>query len=240
MKSVLLISEPADGVLLLTLNRPEARNALNLDLVEAFTEALAEFRASSRFRVAVLTGAAPAFCAGLDLKDFSAPEAPRYLVTELIRSLPQQGKPLIAAVNGAAFTGGLELVLGCDFAIASSTARFADTHARIGALSGSGMGSRLPRAVGASWARQMMFTCSPIDAPTALRIGLINELVAEEELIERAVTLASQIAAHDTELIQLAKQVIDRGRETTLFEAMEIERVALVNRKARGEMQWKT
>lgn len=90
--------------------------------------------------------------------------------------MPQLDKPIIAAVDGAAYTGGLELALGCDFILASEAARFADTHAKIGALSGSGMGSRLPRAVGARFARQMMLTCAPIDAATALRVGLVNEV----------------------------------------------------------------
>lgn len=239
MSDVLLVSEAAESVLLLTLNRPEARNAINMALVEALTAAFADFRTSPKWRVAVLTGSPPAFCAGLDLKDFSAPEAPRYRVAEVVGAIPELGKPMIAAVNGAAFTGGLEIVLGCDFAIASSEARFADTHARIGALSGSGMGSRLPRAVGAAWARQMMFTSAPVDAATALRIGLVNEVVDPERLVGRAVELASQIAAHDPELIRLAKQVVDRGIETTLAEAIEIEQRTLAERKAKGAMQWK-
>jgi enoyl-CoA hydratase len=186
----------------------------------------------------VLTGAPPAFCAGLDLKAFSAPDSPRHLVTELITSLPGLGKPLIAAVNGAAYTGGLELALGCDFIIAGEGARFADTHAKIGALSGSGMGSRLPYAVGARWARQMMLTCQPIDSATALRIGLVNEVVPDDALVGRAVALAQAIAAHDPELVRLAKSVIDRGSESTLADAVRIERETLAERKKAGAMAW--
>jgi enoyl-CoA hydratase len=238
MSSVLLLSEPVEGVMLLTLNRPEARNAINLELVDALTDAFAEFRMSPKWRAGVLTGTAPAFCAGLDLKSFSSPNAPRHRVTEVVASIPSLGKPIIAAVNGAAFTGGLEIVLGSDFAIASSEARFADTHAKIGALSGSGMGSRLPRAVGAAWARQMMFTCVPIDAETALRIGLVNEVVEPGKLIGRALELASKIAVHDPELVRLAKQVVDCGSEATLAEAIEIEARTLAERKVKGAMQW--
>lgn len=238
MSDVLVTSEATDGVLLLTLNRPEARNAISIELVEALTAALADFRTSPRWRAAVLTGAPPAFCAGLDLKSFSAPDAPRHRVTELVTSIPQLGKPIIAAVNGAAYTGGLEIVLSCDFAIAASEARFADTHAKIGALSGSGMGSRLPRAVGATWARQMMFTGAPIDAATALRIGIVNELVEPDRVVSRAIELASMIGANDPELIRLIKGVVDRGSEATLAEAIEIERRALAERKSRGGMKW--
>ena len=239
MTDILLRSEEADGVLLLTMNRPDARNAISLELAEELSFALAEFKADGRWRAGVLTGAPPAFCAGLDLKSFSAPDAPRYKVTELIASLPNLGKPLIAAVGGAAMTGGLELVLACDFAIAGTQARFADTHARIGALSGSGMGSLLPRTVGARWARQMMLTCAPIDAQTALRIGLVNELVEQDQLVPRAVELAAMIAAHDPQLVSLAKGVIDQGFRTTLEEAGVIERRTLAERKASGGMEWK-
>jgi enoyl-CoA hydratase len=106
-------------------------------------------KAAPEVRAIDLTGAAPAFCAALDLKAFTAADAPRHLVTVLIRSLPTLGKPLIAAVIGAAVTGGLELALACDFIIAGNSAKFADTHLAIGARSGSGMGARLPYAVGA-------------------------------------------------------------------------------------------
>jgi enoyl-CoA hydratase len=236
---ILLRSEVAEGVLLLTMNRPDARNAISLELAEELSAALAEFKADSKWRAGVLTGAPPAFCAGLDLKSFSAPDAPRHKVTELITALPLLGKPLIAAVGGAAMTGGLELVLSCDFAIAGPQARFADTHARIGALSGSGMGSLLPRIVGARWARQMMLTCAPIGAETALRIGLVNELVEQEQLVPRGVELATMMAAHDPKLVALAKGVIDQGFRTTLEEAGEIERRTLAERKASGGMEWK-
>lgn len=240
MTEVLQATEPAAGVVLLTLNRPAQRNAIDPDMVSALCDALADFRTNERWRAGVITGAGPAFCAGLDLKTFSAPDAPRHLVTDLITSIPRLGKPMIAAVNGAAYTGGLEIALSCDFIVAADTARFADTHAKIGALSGSGMGSRLPRAVGARFARQMMLTCAPIDAATALRVGLANEVVPPDALLARAVELASLIAAHDPAIVRLAKDVIDRGSEATLAEAIAIEREVLAKRKAAGAMTWRT
>lgn len=240
MSHPLRVSEPADHVMLLTLNRPEARNAIDLALVDALTVALDDFRNGERWRCAIITGAPPAFCAGLDLKSFSAPDAPRHRVTEIVTALPRLNKPIIAAVNGAAYTGGLEIVLSCDFAIASGTARFADTHARIGALSGSGMGSRLPHAVGARWAKQMMLTSAAINAQTALAIGLVNEVVEAEQCVPRAVELAALIAGHDPELIAITRGIINRGSEATLAEAIEIERRALAERKQQGAMQWRT
>lgn len=238
MSEALIIAEPASGVMLLTLNRPGQRNAIDLALLEALTDALACFASEAHWRAAILTGAAPAFCAGLDLKTFSAPDAPRHRVTELIQSLPRLPKPIIAAVSGAAYTGGLEMALGCDFILASEAARFADTHAKIGALSGSGMGSRLPHAVGTRFAKQMMLGCQPIDAVTALRIGLINELLPADRLLPRAVELASAIAGHDPHLIRITRDVLNRGSHRTLGEAIEIEAAALAQRKADGAMPW--
>jgi enoyl-CoA hydratase len=238
MTATLRSEEVVDGILLLTLDRPAARNAIDIELCEALGAALLEFAESSRWRAAVLTGAPPAFCAGLDLKTFSDPDAPRHLVGRLIASVAELGKPIVAAVNGAAYTGGLELALACDFVIAGEEARFADTHAKIGALSGSGMGSRLPHAVGTRWAKQMMLSCAPIDANTALRIGLANEVVPSAELVGRAVAIASNIAAHDPELIGIVKNVLDRGSQTTLGEALLIEQEALAERKARVPARW--
>jgi enoyl-CoA hydratase len=239
MTGVLVSETLADGVLLLTLNRPSQRNALDLELTEALQAELARFKNEAGLRAAVLTGAPPAFCAGLDLKSFSAPEAPRFKVTELITSLPYLGKPIIAAVNGAAYTGGLELALGCDFILASEQARFADTHAKIGALSGSGMGSRLPHAVGTRFAKQMMLSCAPIDAATALRAGLVNEVLAADALLPRALELAGMIASRDPGLVRIARGVLDHGAETTLREALLFEQFALAKRKNEGAMVWK-
>lgn len=235
-----LLSHLADGVLTLTLNRPAARNALSLELTRALHAALRAFETDDAARAAVITGAAPAFCAGLDLKDFSAPDAPRAEVTALITSLPYLRKPVIAAVDGAAMTGGLELALGCDFILASEQARFGDTHLKIGALSGSGMNSRLPQAVGLRWARQIVYGCEPIDAATALRIGLVNEVLPAPALLPRAQALAARVAGWDPELVGIAKDAMGRGAEATLTEALRIEAEALAARKARGGLAWTT
>ena len=238
MTGTLSIEEAGEGVLLLILDRPAQRNAIDLDLCEALSAALARFSGEACWRAAVLTGRPPAFCAGLDLKSFSAPDAPRHRVTELIHSIAALDKPIVAAVGGAAYTGGLELALACDFILASEEARFADTHARIGALSGSGMGSRLPHAVGPRFARQMMLSCQPIDAATALRVGLVNEVLSAERLLPRAIELASAIAGHDPALIRITRDVLDRGSAGTLADAIAIESEALAKRKADGAMRW--
>jgi enoyl-CoA hydratase/carnithine racemase len=233
-----LLSEATDQVLWLTLNRPTARNALNLELTHALQDQLRRFEQDTTLRVAVITGSDPAFCAGLDLKEFSVPDSPRAEVAALIASVPKLRKPIIAAVNGAAMTGGLELALGCDFIIASERAKFGDTHTKIGALAGGGMTSRLPHAIGFRWAKQLSFTSLPIDANIALRIGLANEVTTHEALLPRVRVLAQAMAEQNPELIGVVKQVLDQGADTTLAECLRLERQALAERKARGAMSW--
>lgn len=234
-----LKAEASDHVLHLTLNRPAARNALNIALTRALTAQLLRFESDPELKVMVVTGADPAFCAGLDLKDFSAPDAPRAEVSAMIDMWPRLSKPVIAAVNGAAFTGGLEIALACDFIIASEQAKFADTHSKIGALAGGGMNARLAQAVGVRWAKQMSFTAMPVDAALALRIGLANEIRPHGELLTHALSLARTIAGYDAELLGTVKQVINSGAMGTVTDALYREKEALHARKARGGMAWK-
>ncbi len=238
MSEKVLLVQRDRGVVTFVLNRPASRNALSVALVRALKAAFEDFGRDDSARVGILTGADPAFCAGLDLKEFSAPDSPRAEVTALTVSIPRIAKPLIAAVNGPAMTGGLELALGCDFILASEQARFGDTHLKIGALSGSGMNSRLPHAVGLRWAKQMVLTCQPLDAATALRIGLANEVLPHAELLPRARALARTIAGYDPQLASLVKNALNRGAEGTLADAMRIEAEVLAARKAQGAMSW--
>jgi enoyl-CoA hydratase len=240
MSSEALKADRAGTVLRLTLNRPQARNALNIDLTRALAAALGEFDVDNSLRVLVITGTDPAFCAGLDLKSFADPASPRSEVGALLTDVPRRAKPVIGAINGAAMTGGLELALGCDFLIASDRARFGDTHTKIGALAGGGMNSRLPHAVGYRWAKQLSFTCDPIDAATALRIGLVNEVVPHDQLLTRSMALAESIARHDPMLLVTVKQILERGSLSTLADNIFLEREALAARKARSEVRWKT
>lgn len=213
---------------------------MTIEMVAALTAALGDYASDPEVRCAVITGAPPAFCAGLDLEEFAPANAPRHLVAELIRSLPQVSKPLIAAVTGAAYTGGLELALGCDFIIAGQSARFADTHARIGAMSASGLATRLSRAVGPRLAKQMMLTGAPIDADHALRAGLVNEVVADDGLVDRAMEVARQIAQIDTDLCTATKAMVDNGVAVSLDEALAGERQAFEHRRMNGRQAWQS
>ncbi len=189
-----------DQVAVVTLNRPEIRNALSAEMVAALGRAVVELDADQEVAAIVLTGADPAFCAGFDL---------RRLSTELrgvmgpgtagptgqLGLLPTHDTPVIGAVNGPAVTGGLELCLACDFLIASERARFADTHARVGAMPGGGLTVRLPELIGPDRARRMSFTGDFIDARQAYEWGLVTEVVPHEGLLDRARAVGRAIAS---------------------------------------------
>ncbi len=221
-----LLVDVRGPVALVTLNRPEARNALSLDLARGLSSALRQLDADSGVRVIVLIGADPAFCAGLDLKSLAA-DGPDYLhaihEANCIRLVGELATPVVGAVNGAAFTGGLEIALGCDFLIAGERAVFADTHARVGVLPGGGMTVRLPDRVGPGWARRMSFTGEVVDADLALRIGLVTEVVAHDGLLDRAMEVAQQIADTDGEILRSVKRIYDAGWDVTTGSALAVE-----------------
>lgn len=189
-----LLTDVSDGVAVVTMNRPDTRNALNTELRRAIPARLRELDADPAVRAMILTGSDPAFCAGLDLEELGSsglsadPDATPLPFGSLT-------KPLIGAVNGVAVTGGFELALGCDFLIASERARFADTHARVGVMPGWGLTVLLPQAIGIRRARQMSFTGNYIDAATALAWGLVNEVVPHDRLVVRARELADDMVS---------------------------------------------
>src|SRR4051794_40137915 len=222
----LVLSEDHGAVRLLTLNRPEARNALSRDLIRAAYTALTEADADDSVRAVVLTGADPAFCAGVDLKEAQR-DGLKYFEEfrsqSCIAAVAKMRTPIIGAVNGATFTGGLEMALGCDFLVASERAVFADTHARVGVLPGGGMTARLPHVVGWSNARRMSLTGEVVDAARALRMGLVSEVVPHAELLPRANALAASIAEVDPAVLRGVKHMYAEGWQATLGESLVIE-----------------
>jgi enoyl-CoA hydratase len=191
-----LIVEADGAVAVVTLNRPDARNALNPELIAAVKDAVTTLDGHDDIGAIILTGADPAFCAGVDLKHLAAaPPTAGTAGHEAFEPLPRHGTPVIGAINGATVTGGLELALACDFLIASERATFADTHARVGVMPGGGMTVRLPQCVGINRARQMSFTGDFIDARRAYEWGLVNEVVPHADLLVRAREVASAIAS---------------------------------------------
>ncbi|HXO52608.1 MAG TPA: enoyl-CoA hydratase, partial [Mycobacterium sp.] len=197
MTEPLVLAADHGAVRLLTLNRPRARNALSRDLIRAAYTALTEADADDSVRAVVLTGADPAFCAGVDLKEAQR-DGLKYFEDfrsqSCIAAVANMRTPIVGAINGATFTGGLEMALGCDFLVASERAVFADTHVRVGILPGGGMTARLPQVVGAAMARRLSMTGEVVDAAQAEHIGLVTEVVPHDQLLPRAVELAGQIA----------------------------------------------
>jgi enoyl-CoA hydratase/carnithine racemase len=221
-----LLTECADGVARLTLNRPAKRNALNLALRGALDQALAELAADDGVRVVVLTGAGTAFCAGADLSD--APAATGHPMAQpgrpVAQSLAAFAKPLIAAVNGPAFGGGLELALACDLRVAVRGATFALPEVRIGSLPGSGGTQRLVHATGPAVAARMLFSGEPLSADEALRTGLVSDLVEPGELADFAGALARRIAANAPLSLLAAKRCLAAASEAQLSAGLELER----------------
>jgi enoyl-CoA hydratase len=226
MTDVVLV-EDRGAVRVVTMNRPEARNALGTDLIAQLYAALVEADADGSVRAVVLTGADPAFCAGVDLKQAAAEGEAyfrRHRDSPVIDQTGLMRTPIIGAVNGAAFTGGLELALGCDFLVASERARFADTHTRVGVRPGGGMTARLPALVGMGRARRMSLTGEVLDAAEALRIGLVTEVVAHERLLDRAVELATAATEPPADVVRDVKRMYVEGSGATVLAAVDVEK----------------
>jgi enoyl-CoA hydratase/carnithine racemase len=177
-------------------------------------------------RAVVLTGADPAFCAGVDLKEaqrLGSVYFEQFQNQSCIRQTGEMRTPIIAAINGAVFTGGLEMALGCDFLIASERAVFADTHARVGILPGGGMTARLPHVVGAAMARRLSMTGEVVDAAHAEHIGLVTEVVPHDQLLARAVELAGQIAEVPAPIMAGLKEIYVTGSAAVTDPALAAE-----------------
>src|ERR1700738_2786576 len=193
-----LLIDTQDRVRTLTLNRPQARNALSSELRRRFFQALRDAEADDEVDVVILTGADPVFCAGLDLKELGDSSQ----LPDISPRWPPMTKPVIGAINGAAVTGGLEFALYCDILIASELARFADTHARVGLLPTWGLSVRLPQKVGVGLARRMSLTGDYLSAADALRAGLVTEVVPHGELLPAARRVAASIVGNNQNAVR--------------------------------------
>ena len=213
-----VLVERTEGVATVTLNRPDARNALSTELRKAIWSTMGELETADDVAAVVLTGADPAFCAGLDLKELAAAGGGGF--GDIVGgddSSPRRGpfpamtKPVIGAVNGVAVTGGFELALACDFLVASERARFADTHARVGIMPGWGLTVLLPEAVGFRRAKELSATGNFLDARTALAWGLVNHVVPHDECVSFAQALAADIATNDAGAVRRIFRTYEEG-----------------------------
>jgi E-phenylitaconyl-CoA hydratase len=223
------------GVACLVLNRPEKRNAIDDATRCALAKAFADFDADAAIRVVILTGAGTAFCAGVDLAtpgnvavqenaQATAPASPVVTRPRLTAALDAFSKPVIAALNGVAVGGGLEMALACDIRIADTNARFGLTEVRIGSLPASGGTQRLVGAVGRTIAAQMLFTGELISAEQALAAGLVSELHAPDDLMGRALGLAQVIAENAPLSLVAIKKALRAATDLPLAAGFELER----------------
>ncbi|MGB8207321.1 MAG: enoyl-CoA hydratase [Mycobacterium sp.] len=222
----LVLLEDRGAVRVLTMNRPKWRNALSTGLISALHAALIDADRDASVRAVVLTGADPAFCAGLDLKQVQR-DGPAYFerlhAENCITKVAQLSKPVLGAINGPAITGGMEMALGCDFLVASDQAVFADTHARVGILPGAGMTARLPHLVGAGMARRLSMTGEVVDAVRAETMGLVTETVAHTQLLDRTIELATQISEVAAPVMQGLKAIYVDGAAAIIDPALAAE-----------------
>jgi enoyl-CoA hydratase len=223
----MIIVDKSERVGVITLNRPEAMNALSRGLRAALHDAVVELANDPEISVLVLTGAGRAFTAGLDLKELGneglgaanatgAAENP-------VLALDECAKPVIGAINGVAITGGFEVALACDVLIASTNARFADTHARVGIMPGWGLSQKLSRSVGIYRAKELSLSGNFLDARTAYEWGLVNRVVEPDELMPAALKLAADMASIPVDTLSLYKKIIDEGYDLPFGEAMDLE-----------------
>ena len=231
MSKPVLLVEKKEQIALVTLNRPESMNALSIELRKSIEDAFSELRNDPSIRVAILTGAGRAFCAGLDLKELAQGKGmiadlseKRRARINLTTPMKEFGQPVIGAINGPAITGGFELALGCDILIASTKARFADTHARVGIIPGSELSQKLSRLLGIYRAKEISLTGNYIDAQQALEWGLVNRVVAPEELLPTCRNIARDMISCPQDMIQKYKKLIDDGFHMTLGEGLDLER----------------
>jgi enoyl-CoA hydratase len=228
-----ILFEPAeDGICLLTLNRPQKLNALNADTVGELDDAFAKVENSPDYRALILTGSGEkAFVAGADINELAANDAVQaHRMSQkgqgVLRRLETMGKPSIAAINGFALGGGLELAMACTLRIASPNARLGQPEVKLGIVPGYGGTQRLPRLIGRGRALEMLLTGDPIDAAEAHRIGLVNHIVEQPELVSFARTLLKKMLANAPVALALTIQAVDAGLNMSLEDGLRFEAAA--------------
>ncbi|MCY1671300.1 enoyl-CoA hydratase [Novosphingobium sp. SL115] len=218
------------AVAVVTLNRPEAMNALSAALRVELAQAMHRLDGNDAVRAVVLTGAGQrAFTAGLDLKELGADTShlgaanAEDATRNPVRAVEQCRKPVIGAINGVAITGGFELALACDVLVASDNARFADTHARVGIMPGWGLSQKLSRIIGIARAKELSLTGNFIGAEQALAWGLVNRVVAAQDLVSTAIALAQDMASIDPHMVMAYKNLIDEGYALAFGDGLALE-----------------
>jgi len=220
-----------DHIAVITLKRPEAANALSHDLLDELSSIIQKVKVNDEIRCVIITGAGTrAFCAGADLKERKGMNEQEVIATvrkigRTISSIENISVPTIAAINGAAFGGGLELALACDYRVASDRAVMGLTETSLAIIPGAGGTQRLSRLIGAGQAKRLIFSATRCDARQAFDIGLIEKIESSEQLLDQVLSEATQIASHGPIALRQAKKAIDLGMQTDLTTGLAIESV---------------
>jgi enoyl-CoA hydratase len=225
-----LLVENTDGVMTITFNRPQAKNALTVAMRHQFCEALDGADGDDAVRAVIVTGTDPVFTAGVDYKELAPAFEPRQRRFSVNpgRVLRAMRTPVVCAVNGACVSGGLEIALSASFVVASDRARFADTHARLNVVPAWGLTALLPQAVGVRMAREMSMTGNFVDAAEAARIGLVNHVVPHAELMAYTRKLVGEIA--ETPAVADVLALYEDGQDLGLSAALAVETGRINNR----------
>jgi enoyl-CoA hydratase/carnithine racemase len=239
---MVVLSEIRGSVGWLTLNRPEAMNALNREMVVELGAQLERLQNNAAVRVVVLTAVGRAFCAGADLKSVTKPVEPGEedmldVAARVFGQLRHFPKPVIAAVNGLAIAGGMELVLACDLVLAADTAKLGDAHANFGVFPGAGGAAVMPRKLPPNVAKFLLFTGDTLSAADMKAFGLVNEVVAAEHLSDAAQKLAEKLAEKSPMVLRRMKYVANETCDKSLEDALRDELLELRNHLRSYDMQ---
>lgn len=225
-----LLVEKDNGIAVVTLNRPKALNALNAALVHEIAQVFDELNADDDVKVIILTGSGQkSFVAGADIKEMrllNAEEGRKWAELSegvFLNNIEQGEKPVIAAVNGYALGGGCEIAMACDIRIASDNAKFGQPEVNLGIIPGFGGTQRLARLVGAGQAKYMIYSAEMISAEDAYRVGLVQKVVPQDQLLDEAKKLAKTIMSKSQTAVRFAKDAINRGVEMSMSNAMQYE-----------------
>jgi enoyl-CoA hydratase len=232
MYTNLTLATPEPGIYLLTINRPKSLNALNADTLDEIAAAVAEVGGDSGARALLVTGAGEkAFVAGADIsqmQNFDSAQAQAFSErgNRTFRALEMLPVPVVALVNGYALGGGCELAMACDWIVASERAMFGQPEVNLGVVAGFGGTQRLTRLVGRAMAMDLLVTGRMVKADEALRIGLVNQVVAPEQILEKGLEIARSIASKGPVAVRLTKQIVQRGQDLDLANACQQEAYA--------------
>jgi enoyl-CoA hydratase len=228
MKFKNIVLEIKDNVGVVKMNRPDAMNALNDQTLSELKEAISQLKDDDAVRVIIITGEGKAFVAGADIaemKDMTAEQAEEFSRTgqKVFNRIAKIKKPVIAAVNGFALGGGCELAMACDIRVASEKAKLGQPEVNLGVIPGFAGTQRLSRLVGPAKAKELIFTADMVDAQTAHSIGLVNQVVPAEQLMDACMEMAKKIASKGPKAVRLAKKVVNEGVEEKLEKGSEYE-----------------